>query len=107
MHRALIPLLALLVASASCRSRVEPETLQLDGNRLTIDNRTSQAWNNVVVRLNTYYQITTPSIDAGSRFQVGLDSFTAGFGQRFDFKRMQIHDLRLTATQADGSPIEV
>jgi hypothetical protein len=107
MHRALIPLLVLCAAAASCRSRIEPEPLQLDGNRLTIDNRTSQTWNDVVVHLNTYYQVTTPSIAAGSRFQVGLDSFTAGFGQRFDFKRMQVHDLRLTATQADGRPVEL
>ena len=49
----------------------------------------------------------TPSIPAGGRLQVPLDTFVAGFGQRFDYRRNQITDLRLKATLADGSPVEV
>ena len=41
--------------------------------------------------------MTTPSIPPGGRFQAPLDTFVAGFGQRFDFSRMQVKDLRLTA----------
>jgi len=37
-----------------------------------------------------------PKIAAGSRLQVPLDSFVAGFGQRFDFHRTQVTDVRLT-----------
>lgn len=99
--------LALTALTASCSSRTPPEPMQLEGNRLTIDNRTSQPWNDVVLLLNTYYRVDVPSIPAGGRFQVGLDSFTAGFGQRFDFKKMQVHDLRLTAKQPDGTPVEL
>ena len=51
--------------------------------------------------------IGTPSIPAGSRFQAPLDTFVAGFGQRFDFQRMQIRDLRLTAKLPDGKPVEL
>ena len=36
-----------------------------------------------------------------------LDNFVAGYGQRFQFRRMQIHDLRLTAKLPDGSPLEI
>ena len=36
-----------------------------------------------------------------------LDTFVAGFGQRFDFHRMQIKDLRLTAKLPDGTPLEL
>ena len=44
---------------------------------------------------------------ARGRFQAPLDTFTAGFGQRFDFRRAQIRDLRLTATLPDGKPLEL
>ena len=48
-----------------------------------------------------------PSIPAGGRFQVPLDVFVDGFGQRFDFQRTQITDLRLTAKLPDGTPLEL
>ena len=84
-----------------------PEVLTLEGNLLTVDNRTRSEWSNVEIWLNTYYRITTKSIPPGGRMQAPLDMFVAGLGQRFDFRRMQIHDLRLTAKLPDGSPIEV
>ena len=39
--------------------------------------------------------------------QAPLDTFVAGFGQRFDFQRMQVTDLRLTAKLPDGKPLEL
>jgi hypothetical protein len=51
--------------------------------------------------------VRIPTIAAGSRLQVPLDAFVAGFGQRFNYKRTQITDLRLTAKLPDGSPIEL
>ena len=36
-----------------------------------------------------------------------LDAFVAGFGQRFNYKRTQITDLRLKARLPDGTPLEV
>jgi hypothetical protein len=83
------------------------DPLTLDGNFLTVDNRTSEEWKNVEVWLNTYYRVTTPSIRPGGRFQAPLDVFVAGFGQRFDFHRMQVNDLRLTATRPDGKLLEL
>jgi hypothetical protein len=88
-------------------SRPPSEPLQLEPNRLTVDNRSSHDWTAVEIWLNTYYRVTTPSIPAGGRFQVGLDSFVAGFGQRFDYHRMQVNDLRLTAKLPDGKPVEL
>jgi hypothetical protein len=61
----------------------------------------------VEIWLNTYYRVTAASIPAGSRFQAPLDTFVAGFGQRFDFRRAQVHDLRLTATLPDGRALEI
>ena len=41
-----------------------------------------------------------PKIPAGSRFKAPLDAFVAGYGQRFEFNRMQITDVQLTANAA-------
>src|SRR5262249_37976377 len=51
--------------------------MTLEGNRLTVDNRTPQDWNGVEIWLNTHYRVTTASIPAGGRFQVYLDSVSA------------------------------
>ena len=56
--------------------------------------------------LNMYYRVTVSSIPAGGRFQAPLDAFVAGFGQRFDFRRAQIRDLRVNGT-ANGKPFEL
>jgi hypothetical protein len=107
--RDVVPLalgVAFAALAVSC-SRPAREPLTLDGNRLTVDNTTRQEWTNVEIWLNTYYRVTVPGIAAGSRFQAPLDVFVAGFGQRFDFRRMQVKDLRLTAKLPDGRPIEL
>jgi hypothetical protein len=100
---------ALLMAMAWCAGcagrPVDP--MQLDGNLLTVDNRTSSDWNDVEIWLNTYFRITVKSIPAMSRFQAPLDTFVAGFGQRFNFHSMQVKDLRLTAKLPDGKPLEI
>jgi hypothetical protein len=95
-----------ILAGAGCRS-IPEEPLQLERNMLTVRNTSSSDWSNVEIWLNTYYRVTTASVPAGGRFQAPLDTFVAGFGQRFDFHRMQIKDLRLTAKLADGKPLEI
>jgi hypothetical protein len=94
------------VTASACHDRPN-DALALDGNRLTVDNRTPQEWKNVEIWLNTYYRVTTPSIPPKGRFQAPLDVFVAGFGQRFEFRRMQVKDLRLTAQLPDGKPLEL
>jgi hypothetical protein len=104
---ALVVTLAVAVgASAGCYRPVD-EPLKLERNMLTVDNRSREDWTRVEIWLNTYYRITTPSVRAGSRFQAPLDTFVAGFGQRFDFRRAQVRDLRLTATLSDGKPLVI
>ena len=75
---------------------------------LTVSNQSSTDWTNVEVWIE---HGTTASrhrpCAPGSRFQAPLDTFVAGFGQRFDFHRMQIRDLRLTAKLPDGTPFEL
>jgi hypothetical protein len=98
---------ALVVVAAACRGPAPVEPLQLDGNLLTVDNRSSDEWTHVEIWLNRNHSVRTASIPAGGRLQVPLDAFVAGFGQRFNYKRTQITDLRLKATLPDGTPLEV
>jgi len=101
-----LAVLAFAVVGATCSSPPR-EPLQLEGNMLTVDNQTAQDWNTVEIYLNTYFRITTPTIRAGSRFQAPLDVFVAGFGQRFNLRRMPIRSLKLVAKLPDGQPMEL
>jgi hypothetical protein len=97
---------ALFLAVNACSPSAPIQPLRLDGNRLTITNDTSENWTDVDVRLNTYYHFQISTIPASSRYQVALDSFVAGYGQRFDFKRAQIRDRRLIGRRPNGDPVE-
>ena len=99
-------LLGALIVACACRT-IEPDPITLERNILTVDNRTPQDWNRVEIWINTYYRVTASSVPAKSRFQAPLDTFVAGYGQRFDYRRAPIKDLRLTATLPDGSPFEL
>jgi hypothetical protein len=94
-----------LAAAPACREKPAIEPFQLDGNLLTVNNRSTSDWKDVEIKLNLNHTVRVPSIAAGARMQVPLDAFVAGFGQRFNYKRTQITDLRLTATLPDGTPL--
>jgi hypothetical protein len=100
-----VALLAAVVSARCAKAPVDP--LQLERGLLTVSNTTSDAWSNVEIWINQQFRVTVPSINAGSRFQVPLGSFVEGFGRRFDFGRMQVRDLRLTAKTASGAPVEL
>jgi hypothetical protein len=109
VHAACFCVAAVLAAAlgvAGCR-KLPDDPIKLERNLLTVTNQSGHEWSGVEVWLNTYYRITTSSIPAGGRFQAPLDTFVAGYGQRFDFRRMQIKDLRLTAKGPDGKPFEL
>jgi hypothetical protein len=97
----------LVIAAAVACSKPAAEPLQLDGNLLTVTNGSSSDWNHVEIWLNRYFRATAASIPAGGRFQAPLDGFISGYGQRFDFKRIQVKELRLTATLPDGKPLTI
>jgi hypothetical protein len=95
----------LAMAAAACHERPPIEPLQLDGNLLTVNNQSAQDWTEVEIKLNLNHTVRVRSIAAGARLQVPLDAFVAGFGQRFNWKRTPITDLRLTAKLPDGAPL--
>ena len=92
--------------TAACNDRTRP-ALNLDGNRLTIHNGTDETWSDVEVILNQHFRIQPKDIEPNGIVQAPLDVFVAGYGQRFNFKTMQITDLRLKAKRPDGQPFEV
>ena len=98
---------AALFLTAACSRPAPVDPLQLSGGTLTIDNRSVREWTGVEIWLNKNHSVRVAKIPAGGRLQVPLDAFVAGFGQRFNYKRTQITDLRLKATLPDGTPIEV
>jgi hypothetical protein len=99
----------LSVAAGRCSGPAgpPPDPMQLDGNQLTVDNRTSQDWTSVEIWLNRTFRLTTSSIRAGSRFQAPLDGFVSGYFQRFDLRSMPVRDLTLTGKLPDGTPLEL
>src|SRR5918995_6036076 len=100
---------AALVAAgltAGCASSERP-VLQLEGARLTLYNDSDEAWHDVEVVLNHHFRITPEDMPPEQVVHAPLDIFVAGYGQRFNFKTMQITDLRLKAKRPNGEPIEV
>src|SRR6266540_6713948 len=86
--------LAAAAATAACYKAPE-EPIKLDGNRMTVSNTSKSEWTNVEIWINQQFRMVTPSIPPGHRFQATLDTFVTGFGHRFNFKRMQVKDVRL------------
>ncbi len=109
MPRALLVLTAAALVSisfAACYKAPE-EPLRLEGNMLTVRNDSKDEWTHVEIWINQNFRMITPSIPPGKRFQASLDTFVTGFGQRFNFKRMQVKDVRLVAKLPDGKPVEL
>jgi hypothetical protein len=74
---------------------------------VTVSNVSTQEWTHVEIWINQQFRMVTPSIPPGKRFQATLDTFVTGFGHRFNFKRMQVKDVRMMAKLPDGKPMEL
>lgn len=109
MSRALLVLAAaalVSIPSTACYKAPE-EPLKLEGNMITVSNTSDTEWTHVEIWLNQQFRMITPSIPPGKRFRASLDTFVTGFGHRFNFKSMQVKDVRLVAKLPDGKPVEL
>jgi hypothetical protein len=106
MKRLLGAALVAAGVSTGCVVNDRP-VLQLDGARLTVYNDSDVAWHDVEVILNHHFRITPEDMPPEQVVHAPLDVFVAGYGQRFNFKTMQITDLRLKAKRPNGEPFEV
>lgn len=105
--RALRIAAASFVLVALACSSAPLEVLKLDHGQLRVNNQTDEEWRNVEIWVNNYYRVVVPSIAARGLFQVQLDSFVSGYGQRFDYHRAQVKDLRLSARRPNGDVVDV
>src|SRR3954454_15371961 len=107
LMRACAAAAALALMIGGCRDKVAAQPLKLEGNMLTVDNRSPDDWTKIDIWLNRNHRVMVPKLAAGGRLPVPLDSFVAGFGQRFDFHRAQVTDFPLTAMLPDAKPLEL
>ena len=106
MKRLLGAALVAAGVTAGCAANERP-VLQLDGARLTLYNDSDEVWHDVEVVLNHHFRITPDDMPPEQVVHAPLDVFVAGYGQRFNFKTMQITDLRLKAKRPSGELFEV
>ena len=108
MRLSLFVTLAFLAAATSaCDERQLGDPMQLDAGILTVDNRTEHDWVDVKLLLNQYYHAQTDVIRAKSRFTAPLRQFVSGWGLNFPYGNQQIWEIKLTAKQKDGTPVEL
>jgi hypothetical protein len=69
-------------------------------------NDSGEAWRGVEIWVNDHFRITRESIEPGERFVAPLETFTAGFGQRFD-PAQHVSGIEVTATDAAGNPVRL
>lgn len=96
---------ATLLLALACTERRNPITL--DEGLITVENQTDSEWKDVRVVVNDYFGGSVPSLAAGARLNAMLSNMQTGFGQRFDRGRMSVRKIQVTATDADGQPVQL
>jgi hypothetical protein len=99
-------LLTAAVCASAC-SKPPRDPLTIEKGRLIVENQTDEDWTNVRISVNRYFHGGAPSLTKRGRMDVRLGDLVSGYGQKFDFGRMQIKDLRLTATRPNGESLEL
>jgi hypothetical protein len=97
-------LLGVLLVSAACGSR--PGPIQVAENIVTVENRTSRDWRNVVITVNDHFRGGAPALAARGRITAPLSQFQTGFGQRYDIGR-QVFKVEVTAIDSSGDPVRL
>ena len=90
----------------ACTSRLPIDPLRLNGGRLTVNNRTTDVWNDVEIKINRQYRVVVPQILPGQRFDAPVEAFLDVYGNHFRYTHQQIKDVHLTGT-ANGKPLDL
>lgn len=106
MRAGILAIGVILAVTTACRER-PVEAIELDSSQVTVLNHSGQVWKDVEVWINRQFRVTTPMILNNQAFHARLDHFVTGYGQRFNFSRMQIKDVRMKAKGEDGAPVEI
>lgn len=100
LRRAAAGLAVLFVAACA----PPPERLVVANRAVTVFNDTDEAWTGVEIWVNDHYRVTRDAIAPGERFVVPLETFVAGFGQRFP-PNQHVAGVEVTATDASGGAV--
>ena len=103
---AAVALTSLCLSTTGCAKSQDIDQFRLEGNRLTVNNRSTDTWKDVEIRINRQYRIAVPEIVPGQRFDVLLDAFLDVYGNHFYYQRQQIRDVHLTAKVPGGAPVD-
>jgi hypothetical protein len=93
--------------SLACTSTPPVDPLRLEGDRITVNNRTPDVWNDVEIKINRQYRVVVPQILAGQRFDASLEAFLDVYGTHFRYGKQQIKDVHLTAKLPNGQPVDL
>jgi hypothetical protein len=104
---AVVMLAGALVAAVACSSDEEPRPIAVEGRVLWVHNLTPAAWVDVEIWLNTHYRVTRARMPAGERFGIPLDTFVAGYGQRFSPARQVVQRIEVRALTTGGEPVKL
>lgn len=74
---------------------------------LYLENQTRREWRNVRVTVNDHFMGGVPKLLPGALMTAPLRDFQTGFGQRFDRGTMSVFKVKVTATSAEGEPVEL
>jgi hypothetical protein len=91
----------------ACTSKPPIDPLRLDGNRLVVNNRTPDSWNDVEIKINRQYRVVVPQILAGQRVDASLEAFLDVYGNHFRYTHQQVKDVRLTAKLPNGQAVDL
>ena len=83
-----------------------PERLSLEGRTIRVYNDSGEPWNDVEIWVNDHYRVTRDTIAPAERFVVPLETFVAGFGQRFG-QHQHVTGIEVTATDGSGDPVRI
>jgi hypothetical protein len=105
-HAAVAALTSLCLSTLGCGKSPEIQPFQLEGKRLTVNNRSKDTWKDVRIQINRQYLVQAQEILPGQRFDVSLDAFLDVYGNHFYYQRQQIKDVHLTAKTAGGADVD-
>lgn len=99
-------LLSLVLLAPACSSD-RPKDIVVEGQVITVVNRSRDTWENVEIWLNDHYRVTRSRMQPGERFGVPLNAFVAAFGQRFAPGRQVVQGIEVTASTGSGQAVRL
>jgi hypothetical protein len=106
MRSTLVLALAAFAIAAAGACSTPPERLTLEGRTITVFNDSREAWKSVEIWVNDHYRVTRDTMAPNERFVVPLETFVAGFGQRFTGNQ-RVSGIEVTATDESGDPVRI